>query len=348
MSFLRNSSLLLVVALQASIPAIGQNPEPPQAAISNGILHVGLYLPDPNNGFYRGTRFDWSGVIHSLEYEGHQYYGSWFTKTDPKVIDFIFQGSDIIAGPCSAITGPVEEFSSHEKGLGFDEAKAGGTFIKIGVGVLRRPDEQPYNPYRLYQIVDGGKWSIQTKKDSIEFTQELSDSISGYAYRYTKVVRLIPGKPEMILEHRLENTGRRTIQTSLYDHNFLVLDKQPTGPDFVISLPFAIHAQNVQRPDLALIQGREFTYRKMLQGRDTVSAEFSGFRQTPADYKITIQNHKAGAGMKISGDRPLSQENLWSIRSVLAMEPFIAMSIQPGKTFTWKYDYTYYSVPPKQ
>ncbi len=344
MTLLRSSSLLLLLALQLGTPVIGQNPAPPQAAISNGVLQVGLYLPDPNKGFYRGTRFDWSGVIYSLEYGGHQYYGLWFTKTDPKVIDFIFQGSDIIAGPCSAITGPVEEFSSQGKALGFDEAKAGGTFIKIGVGVLRRPDEQPYNPYRLYQIVNRGKWTIQRKDESVEFTQQLSDSASGYGYRYTKTVKLAPGRPEMILEHRLENTGRRTIKTSVYDHNFLVLDKQPIGPDFVVSLPFAIHAQNVQRPDLARILGGQFTYRKLLQDRDTVSAEFSGFRQTPADYEITIENHKAGAGMKIIGDRPLSQENLWSIRSVLAMEPFIAMSIEPGKAFTWKYDYSYYSI----
>jgi hypothetical protein len=324
--------------LEVGIPAIGQNREPPQAEISNGVLHVGLYLPDSNKGFYRGTRFDWSGVIHSLRYEGHDYYGPWFTKTDPKVIDFIFADGDIIAGPCSAITGPVEEFSAQ----GFDTAKAGDTFIKIGVGVLRKPDEQAYNPYRLYEIVNAGTRSVQTKNDSVEFTQELSDPVSGYGYRYTKVVRLANGKPEMSIEHRLENTGRQPIETSVYDHNFLVLDKQPVGPDFSITVPFTIHAQHVQGAELAQIEGQRFTYRKQIEGRETVSAGFSGFGKTAADYEITIENRKAGAGMKISGNRPLSKENLWSIRSVLAMEPFIYMSIEPGKTFTWRYDYTYY------
>jgi hypothetical protein len=50
--------------------------------------------------------------------------------------------------------------------------------------------------------------------------------------------------------------------------------------------------------------------------------------------------------MKIVGDRPLEREALWSIRSVLAMEPFVAMSIQPGREFKWKYTYTYYSLTP--
>src|SRR5579871_174774 len=110
-----------------------QTPKSPQAELTNGILKVQFYLPDAKNGFYRGTRFDWSGVIGNLEYKGHRYYGPWFTKTDPAVIDFVYKGTDIVAGPCSAVTGPAEEFSTDDKALGFDETKPGGTFIKIGV-----------------------------------------------------------------------------------------------------------------------------------------------------------------------------------------------------------------------
>src|ERR1700739_467707 len=122
----------LATLLAFSLPAFSQNP--PEAEISNNPLHAKLYLPDAQNGYYRGTRFDWSGVIASLEYSVHNYYGPWFNKTDPNVIDFIFKGPDIIAGPCSAITGPVEEFSTDEKALGYDEARPGGAFIKIGYG----------------------------------------------------------------------------------------------------------------------------------------------------------------------------------------------------------------------
>ena len=106
------------------------------ATITNGQVVAKLYLPNEKSGFYRGTRFDWSGVIHSLTFDGHDYYGPWFTKTDPSVHDFVYAGADITAGPCSAITGPVDEF----KPLGWDEAKPGGTFVKIGVGALRKEE----------------------------------------------------------------------------------------------------------------------------------------------------------------------------------------------------------------
>src|SRR4030095_5766962 len=117
----------------------------PQAQIATDRLRATVCLPDANNGFYCGTRFDWSGVVSSLEYEGHQYYAPWYTKLVPTVPDFIFEGADIVAGARSAITGPAEEFPQPQ---GYDTAKVGETFVKIGVGVLRKPDDSPYSCYR--------------------------------------------------------------------------------------------------------------------------------------------------------------------------------------------------------
>ncbi|HVN82228.1 MAG TPA: hypothetical protein VMW38_24805, partial [Terriglobia bacterium] len=62
-SFLLVSQVLLVSAeLMAT--------DFPQADISNGVIRADFFLPDPDHGYYRGTRFDWSGVISSLKYKG--------------------------------------------------------------------------------------------------------------------------------------------------------------------------------------------------------------------------------------------------------------------------------------
>ncbi len=96
-----------VMSLLTALPALAYaSSAPPQWEIANKLVRVKLYLPDAVSGFYRGTRFDWSGVIADLQYAGHSYYGPWFTQTDPKVPDFVYRGSEIVAGPCSAITGP--------------------------------------------------------------------------------------------------------------------------------------------------------------------------------------------------------------------------------------------------
>jgi len=224
----------------------------PDAEITNGQIQVKIYLPDAKGGYYRATRFDWSGVVYSLQYNGHNYYGPWFQKTDPKVHDFVYRGPDIVAGPCTAITGPVDEFAP----LGWDETKPGGRFIKIGVGALPRPDEGKYDNFKLYDIIDPGTRTIKKDRESIEFTREVADSSSGYAYTYRKTLRLTEGKPEMVLEHSLKNSGSRAIRTSVYNHNFLVLGGQSPGPGFVISVPFQIQTPRPPTKELAEIRGK--------------------------------------------------------------------------------------------
>ena len=84
--YLLRNSVLLFVVLQVGEPLMAQSRDWLHLEISNGVLKVGFHLPSSDSGFYRGTRFDWSGVIERLEFKGHNYYGPWFTKTDPNVI----------------------------------------------------------------------------------------------------------------------------------------------------------------------------------------------------------------------------------------------------------------------
>ena len=211
------------------------------------------------------------------------------------------------------------------------------------MGVLRKPDDEKYSPYRLYDIVDHGEWSVHAKPDSIAFSQRVADPSSGYGYLYQKIVSLVPGKSQMVIEHRLTNIGKRPIVSSVYDHNFLVLDNQGIGPDFSITLPFEIRPAKPVNAALGAVNGKTISYLKKLEGHDQFVVGIEGFGKSPADYQITIENKHVGAGMKITGDRPLESEALWSIRAILAVEPFIHISIEPGKDFTWKYTYDYYA-----
>jgi len=313
----------------------------PRAEITNGQIRATIYLPDAQTGFYRSTRFDWSGVVSSLEFGGHDYYGPWFSKYDPTVRDFIYKDADIVAGAQSASMGPVNEFQTP---LGFDAAAAGGTFLKIGVGVLKRADDTPYSAYKNYEIVDSGKWSVRKGADFVEFVQELSDPATGYGYVYRKTVRLTSGKPEMVIEHSLKNTGRQPIRSNLYNHNFLVLDGTATGPEYVITMPFEVKTSHPPNGELAEVQGNRIVYLKTLQDRDTVAMPVEGFGGDAKDYDIRVENRKVGAGMRVTGDRPLASMALWSIRSVLAIEPFITVAIETGKEMTWKYTYSYYTM----
>lgn len=297
---------------------------PPQAAISSSRIRAQLYLPDAQSGYYQGTRFDWSGVISSLEWNGHSYFGQWFARYDPKLHD--------------AITGPVEEFT----GLGYDEVKAGESFVRIGVGAVRKRDEPAYRQFTTYDIVDPGTWTVHRNSDRVEFMHVLRDT-AGYAYEYRKTVRL--KGHALVLEHRLKNTGRKPIATSVYEHNFFMLDRQPTGPDFVVRFPFDLTAV-ASLNGLAEIRGKDFVYLQELQTGQTVQTQLKGFGATSRDYDMRVENRKTGAGVRQTSDRPISKINLWSIRTNISPEAFIDLTVAPGQTTSWHITYEFYQVTP--
>jgi hypothetical protein len=301
------------------------NPQFPQAEISNGSIRAILYLPDAESGYYRGTRFDWSGAIASLTWNGHEYFGPWFEKHDPKIHD--------------AITGPVEEFlTGADSSLGYDEAKPGEVFVRIGVGAVRKPNEPAYRRFETYEIVDPGKRTVNRSSDRIEFIHELGDT-AGYSYVYRKVVRL--AKDTLVLEHRLRNTGRKRINTSVYNHNFFTLDRQPTGPDFVVRFPFA---PRPARPlnELGEIRGNDFFFLKPFERRQTLFTEVEGFGPTAGDYGFQLENRKTGAGVRVTGDRPVVKLYFWSAGLTICPEPYIDASVEPGKESTWRTTYQFY------
>ncbi|MGA8154574.1 MAG: hypothetical protein WB952_26755 [Terriglobales bacterium] len=302
----------------------------PKAEISNGVIRAELMLPDNQNGSYRGTRFDWSGVISSLQYDGHEYFGRWYEHHDPKIHD--------------AITGPVEEFRTNDKGLGYDEAKPGETFVRIGIGTVRKPDEPAYRPYDTYEIVDPGKWTIKISKDKIEFTHSLQ-SPQGYAYVYKKTVRLVKGKPELLIEHSLKNTGKKVIDTTQYNHNFFVIDHEVVGPDVVAKFVFSPVATRGFK-DRAVVQGDEIVFPHELQPKAGAFSELTGSKNDVADYDFRVENLKSGAGVHITSDQKLDKLNFWAIQTVAAVEPYIHLTIDPGKEAKWTIRYDFYMLPP--
>jgi len=317
--------LFLIFSLLSASLASGA--DFPQAEISNREIHAKLLLPNSDTGYYRGSRFDWSGVIESLNYKGHKYFGQWFEHYSPTQHD--------------AIMGPVEEFRSEDGAIGYDEAKPGGYFMKIGVGILQKPDDSKYSFARPYRIVTGGKRVVRPEADRVVFFHELSDG-NGYSYSYQKTVRVVGNKPELVLEHSLKNTGKKVIDTSVYDHDFFMLDGEPTGPNIRVRFQFEPKAETDFK-DAAEWNGNELVYkRELAPRRDSVASWLTGFGTTAKDNDFLVENTRTGAGVRQTGDQPLSQLNFWSIRTTVCPEAYIHMHIEPGRTFKWKIVYEFY------
>lgn len=291
----------------------------PSATITSGKLTARLYLPDAQNGYYRGTRFDWSGQIGSLKSANHEYFGQWFDRYDPKLHD--------------SIQGPVEEFSE----VGYEEAKPGDLFLRVGVGMVRKPEDKPYERFRTYDIVDGGTWTVKKGKSSIRFTQTLQGQ--GYGYRYTKTVRL-KGQG-MVIEHELKNTGQKPLALNQYNHQFFMLDGKTTGPQVEVKFPFALKAKRAPSSELSQIEGGDIRYRRELVKGESVFGTFEGFGNTAADYDIRVARKDTGAAVRVQGDRPIEQLVFWSIRTTVCPEPYVRVDTAPGAKTKWAYRYTF-------
>ena len=300
----------------------------PQASISNGVVDAVVYLPDPANGYYRGSRFDWSGVVPCLAYKGHTYFGVWFPHYDPLLHD--------------AITGPVEEFRpAADTPWGYDKARPGDPFVKPGVGVLRRIDDKPYQFSASYPLLNGGKWSVRTQRTSVSFTHHLKGP-SGFAYVYTKHLKLEKDQPVLVLEHELKNTGTAPIESDVYDHDFYMIDNAPTGPDMVVRFPFAPQAQPALENG-ARIDGKEIVYGRELQTGESAAGDLTGFSNQASDYHFIIENRKTGAGVEQSGDLPISRLYFWSIRTTVCPEAYVHLKIAPGQSAHWTIRYRFYA-----
>jgi hypothetical protein len=336
--------LLLIAGMAGFVPliAMAQPVQPlpkqtlpvpldaPSIRIGNGLLDARVYLIDPAGGFYRGTRFDQAGVIGSLTLGQQDFYGPWFDRVSDEVMDFTFTPDGIVAGPDSAVSGPVDEFAP----IGFEDAAPGGTFLKIGVGLLRKPDARSYDHYRVYDIVDPGKRDTRTTRNSITFLQDIAGVI-----RYEKILRLLPGKPVMQIEHILTNTGSKPISTTVYDHNFLKL--APGNENVAAEFVFPITPDKMPDPEMVGIDGNRFAYRRALTGKESTAFHITGFGNTDRDYDIHVENAKTGAAVRVTADQPIIRLNIWSIRSVMAVEPYIDIAFAPGEVKRWTYTYQY-------
>lgn len=292
----------------------------PSLTISNEQVEMKLFLPDAEKGLYRGTRFDWSGVIGSVKYKGHEYFGYWKDTHDP-----LFHED---------LPGPVEGYI--KPGLGYEEAEAGGKYVRIGVGVIEKPDEEAYSFRNYYKLLDPGKWTMDHGADWISFTHELNSDI-GFSYIYHKLIRLTSNG--FTIEHKLQNTGEKPIETDQFNHNFFMIDGEPSGTAFSINFPYPISTEDDTK-GFVEIRDKELNFIKDLGDGDSFFLSLEGYGEEPGDHQVSVQNRKSGAGVSFTIDKPLHRMAFWACKTTLCPENFIWLSVEPDGHDQWTSEYT--------
>jgi hypothetical protein len=312
-----------MLTLGAFAVLAGADIDYPRLQLDNGILQVSIYLPDAERGYYRGTRFDWSGIIERIDYAGHRFYAPLHPQHDPL-------GHDHVSGPAG-------EFAMFRP-MGFAEAAAGESFVKIGVGLLEKGESDEYQFDGDYRLLRAGEWKIEHGQGEVKFSQHLRGE-RGWAYHYQKTIRLTPGQPEMVIGKRLENRGTNTIDIQYYNHNFTLIDDHPYGPDYRVEFPFATETA-VEINHIARFRGNAIEVDAPLGERSLWLPVFEG--EDPGHYNAaSVRNLRSGAGVEFKGDAAINRMVFWAVERAACPEPFTRIRLEPGQAYHWSTRYRY-------
>ena len=262
-----------------------------------------LELHHPLDGFYRGTRFDRGGVFSRLLYKGVDLCGEWYQKYDPFMHD--------------AVLGPAEEFSM----MPFRDL-----WLKPGVGLLK-PDGQPYDRFKLYQIVDPGQWEV----DGMRFRHILEG-----CYDYRKEIELISGN-SFIIRHSL--TAQIPFDGDVYNHNFFTMGKLSVGPSREIDFPFVPDGSwRAQYTSVAFV-GKGIRFARALEpGESVYTGDIHQAGKDGMPYEMTLK--EGPLSVQIKGDVPVFKTVMWANHRIACLEPYNKISLESGETLNWNIEYT--------
>lgn len=222
--------------------------------------------------------------------------------------------------------------------LGFEEAAIGGWFHKIGVGVCKKVDSK-YNFMKHYEIKPANFQTI-AEDNRIVITCK-SESVNGYAYSLRKKIEL--QESSFGIAYFLENTGERDIRTDEYVHNFLALNHEPIGSDYVLNFPFALKPElfvEKVNPESKVIIGDNSIKFNGVPEKEFFFSNLTGGENVDVGWKLSHLSTKIGIRETTSFQS--SKVNVWGWRHVISPELFFKIFLKPGKTIEWSRNYSMY------
>ncbi len=297
---------------------------------------------------YSGARFDWTGFITQVTLDRRH------TFCVPE---------SLVEGQGSGGIGLCNEFGIDQP-IGYQDCPPGGTFPKLGIGLLQRLDAADYQFSRPYPIARAFPMRFDLTENSATFIAEPVDC-RGYAARLTKTLR-VQGA-ELRIDYQLENTGAQPLATHEYCHNFVGIDSAAIGPDYRLRLPYAPRfedltamargslpraARRLLPPGLQRRLAAAQVEKRMRCLR--IDGDVIGFSDAPREglylrplgFSKTYQpqwemTHASGVALREYDDFAPCRVAVFGTLHVLSPEVFASVDVQPGQAQRWSRRYEF-------
>ncbi|GAB5486260.1 MAG: hypothetical protein Pars93KO_26940 [Parasphingorhabdus sp.] len=289
--------------------------------LKNENLEVHIDLPNEN---YQSSRFDWTGKIQSVYFQGIPFS---ITEKNDHQNEHLFG------------KGFYNEFGI-ETALGFEEAEIGEWFHKIGIGLLKK-NESDYYFHKELEIKPA-EFSVNANPACIEIVCA-SEALNGYTYILFKKIELLENG--FLVSYTLENTGEKDIITDEYTHNFLSINNQPVSPNYALSFPFALMSSEFEElvdPEEKIILGET---KVSFSGKTTDQffiGRLAGNQSTRAQWELINSSQKIG--IREIASFQAQKVNLWGWKHVISPELFHNIHLKPGELTKWNRRYQIFRI----
>ena len=285
--------------------------------------HLELHIDAPTEN-YSCTRFDWTGKISQLKFQN--------------IPLTTIENTDLINTACFG-KGFYNEFGI-DTPLGFHETAIGGWFHKIGIGLLKKENEQ-YLFHKKY-AVKPAKFSVSTEANAV-IIHCTSEAFNGYSYKLTKEIKLYSSS--FTIKYTLHNTGEKEIVTDEYVHNFMATDNALKGKEYALEFPFKLEPplfdETVNTEQKVTIGSNRITFKETPKEQFFFS-NLSGGKLENAAW--TLLNSNTKIGIQETGNFQTNKMNVWGWGHVISPELFFNIFIKPGESIEWSRDYNLYAI----
>jgi len=324
----RHIGIILLLATRVFSQTPTTQPAP-SVQLSAGELSATVYLPDPQTGHYRGTRFDWSGMVGELRLGKDVFWNEW-------------NPSPNATGDHDNAVGPAMEFGM-DAPIGYDSATVGGGFVKIGVGVLERATTKPYFFRGQYRVLDPGVWKVMPDARGREVTFVHSLRLGQIAYVYEKRVALTDDR-SLLIACRLWNTGEQSFGTSVYAHNFYRLGDRGwmSGATLRFDRPVK-QAANAKGVGAVSFDAQGLTANELKPGQSAWIPLDYDADNPPRAYTLTCDTLQLAVSLDFAPTRLV----VYGLPEMMCVEPFKEIKLEPGAVAEWSYAYQFDRVAPE-
>ena len=280
-------------------------------------------IATPRGSVQRGTRFDLTAHVIQVTLDGRHTYCVAEAFNDERDTGGL--------GLCNEFIGYGGE---SEKA-----PEAGKLYPKLGIGILDYIGEGEglfskklvHAPYPI--TVTGAGIDAPADSATLMFTAEPVEC-DGYAVRLVKTVTIRDNA--LIIAYEMENTGAKTLRTREYNHNFVQIDGQPIGPEYVLKFPHAVSM--VQVPEDLELCGNEVHWNRVPpESFFCLPTGFSG-----KGHVWELLHTPSGVGMREIDDFTVEHIALWGRKHVVSPEIFNYIELAPGEKAKWTRRYEFF------